>query len=353
MADRVGVISKGELIAVDEKRALMAKMGRKTLDVILAEPLAALPPELSEWNLELNDDGHVLRYEFDSHADRTGIASLMRRLTDLGIAYKDLSTRQSSLEDIFVELVHGGARERTRELARHCGDLSLRNGALEADAMAKPDYSGDHDGALFRRVRLGPRKPDDEHGRRQLRRLHRPWPDASLRVHAVHLQRKFRHLFSEVYRHDLRTSLSSDLEFRGCSCLCRRGSHQVRDPGARHHRYGDPVRPRSRRSSGRDDPVPGRDQRRLLPFRLRDRRVGAEFRAASDHPDADYHAAHLPRRRLLLGEGAPRAVSNDHPVQSDRARDQRVPLEFLLASRTCRSGRASSSRSRSSPSAWQ
>jgi ABC-2 type transport system ATP-binding protein len=110
MADRVGVISKGELIAVDEKKSLMTKMGRKTLDVTLSEPLPSLPPELSDWNLELNDDGHLLRYQFDSHADRTGIASLMRRLADLGIAYKDLSTHQSSLEEIFVELVHGGSQ---------------------------------------------------------------------------------------------------------------------------------------------------------------------------------------------------------------------------------------------------
>jgi ABC-2 type transport system ATP-binding protein len=108
MADRVGVISSGELIAVDEKRDLMAKMGKKTLDIVLAEPLAVVPAELSDWNLALNDEGHMLRYQFDSHAERTGIASLMRRLTDLGIAYKDLSTHQSSLEEIFVELVHGG-----------------------------------------------------------------------------------------------------------------------------------------------------------------------------------------------------------------------------------------------------
>jgi ABC-2 type transport system ATP-binding protein len=112
MADRVGVISRGELIAVDEKKALMARMGRKTLDIVLADQLAALPTELSEWKLELNDNGHMLRYEFDSHADRTGIASLMRRLSDLGIAYKDLSTHQSSLEDIFVELVHKPRNER-------------------------------------------------------------------------------------------------------------------------------------------------------------------------------------------------------------------------------------------------
>src|ERR1043165_6774885 len=106
MADRVGVISKGEIILVEDKKALMARMGKKTLDIMLAEPLAALPAELSEWTLRLEDDGHVLCYEFDSHAERTGIASLMRRLGDLGIAYKDLSTHQSSLEDIFVELVH-------------------------------------------------------------------------------------------------------------------------------------------------------------------------------------------------------------------------------------------------------
>src|SRR3982750_2768102 len=110
MADRVGVISKGELIAVDDKKSLMAKMGKKRLDIMLSEPLRSIPPELSDWNLELKDDGHLLRYQFDSHAERTGIASLMRRLTDLGMAYKDLSTHQSSLEEIFVELVHGGGR---------------------------------------------------------------------------------------------------------------------------------------------------------------------------------------------------------------------------------------------------
>jgi ABC-2 type transport system ATP-binding protein len=107
MADRVGVINKGELIAIDEKKSLMAKMGRKTLDIMLAEPLAAVPEGLAEWKLRLEHDGHALCYEFDSHAERTGIASLMRRLGDLGIQYKDLSTHQSSLEDIFVELVHG------------------------------------------------------------------------------------------------------------------------------------------------------------------------------------------------------------------------------------------------------
>jgi ABC-2 type transport system ATP-binding protein len=110
MADRVGVISRGELIAVDEKKSLIAKMGKKTLDIVLADAIDAVPAELAEWDVRLEDDGHVLCYQFDSNADRTGIASLMRRLSELGIAYKDLSTHQSSLEDIFVELVHGGAK---------------------------------------------------------------------------------------------------------------------------------------------------------------------------------------------------------------------------------------------------
>jgi ABC-2 type transport system ATP-binding protein len=107
MADRVGVISKGELIAVEEKHALMARLGRKTLKITLTEPLDAVPPELAEWDVTLEDEGHQLGYIFDVHAERTGIASLMRRLSELGISYKDLSTHQSSLEDIFVELVHG------------------------------------------------------------------------------------------------------------------------------------------------------------------------------------------------------------------------------------------------------
>jgi ABC-2 type transport system ATP-binding protein len=107
MADRVGVISKGELIAVEEKHALMARLGKKTLKITLTEPLDAVPPELGEWDVTLEDEGHQLGYCFDVHAERTGIASLMRRLSELGISYKDLSTHQSSLEDIFVELVHG------------------------------------------------------------------------------------------------------------------------------------------------------------------------------------------------------------------------------------------------------
>ncbi|HEU4967715.1 ABC transporter ATP-binding protein [Sphingomonas sp.] len=109
MADRVGVISHGELILVEETAALMQKLGKRELTLKLAEPMAAIPSELSEWPLELRDEGNELLYTFDANADRTGIASLIRRMTDLGIGFKDLATRQSSLEDIFVRLVHEGA----------------------------------------------------------------------------------------------------------------------------------------------------------------------------------------------------------------------------------------------------
>ena len=106
MADRVGVINNGELILVEEKTALMKKLGKKTLTVALSERLERLPAELGEWNLALNDDGHEIEYVFDTRAERTGVSSLLRRLGDLGIGYKDLNTEQSSLEDIFVSLVH-------------------------------------------------------------------------------------------------------------------------------------------------------------------------------------------------------------------------------------------------------
>ena len=106
MADRVGVISRGELIMVEDKRELMKKLGRKTLKLTLSDPMTAIPSELGEWSLALEEDGHVLAYSFDANADRTGVPSLLRKMSDLGIGFKDLSTHQSSLEDIFVGLVH-------------------------------------------------------------------------------------------------------------------------------------------------------------------------------------------------------------------------------------------------------
>jgi ABC-2 type transport system ATP-binding protein len=110
MADRIGVINKGELILVEEKATLMKKLGKKQLTLVLQEPMASVPAELAEWNLALKDGGHELEYTFDASAERKGIASLLRRVTDLNIGFRDVHTTQSSLEDIFVSLVSDRGR---------------------------------------------------------------------------------------------------------------------------------------------------------------------------------------------------------------------------------------------------
>jgi ABC-2 type transport system ATP-binding protein len=109
MADRIGVILKGALIVAEEKRTLMKKLGRKQLTVHLAHPLQAVPAALDEWKPELADGGHDLVYSFEASNERAGIPPFLRRLAELGLDYKDLNTRQSSLEDIFVSLVTEGA----------------------------------------------------------------------------------------------------------------------------------------------------------------------------------------------------------------------------------------------------
>jgi ABC-2 type transport system ATP-binding protein len=107
MADRIGVISKGELILVEEKAALMRKLGKKQLTLHLQEPLAAVPPGLSAYQLDLANEGADLVYSFDAQAENTGIAELLRELSKRGVDFKDLKTEQSSLEEIFVSLVRG------------------------------------------------------------------------------------------------------------------------------------------------------------------------------------------------------------------------------------------------------
>jgi len=112
MADRIGVINHGELIVVEDKLTLMKKLGKRQLTLTLQDPLAAIPAELTDWQLALNASGHELEFTFDAVEEHTGIAALLRRMEQLGISYKDLNTRQSSLEEIFVSLVsdRAGAR---------------------------------------------------------------------------------------------------------------------------------------------------------------------------------------------------------------------------------------------------
>ena len=105
MADRIGVISKGELILVEDKAELMRKLGKKQLTLQLQQPLDSVPQALADFHLALSNGGCDLTYTYDTKADRLGISSLLRALGDAGIRFKDLNTTQSSLEDIFVSLV--------------------------------------------------------------------------------------------------------------------------------------------------------------------------------------------------------------------------------------------------------
>ena len=109
MADRVGVISKGELILVEDKHVLMRKLGKKQLTLHLQTPLDAVPASLSDLPLELSENGHSLVYTFDTQSEDTGIAPLLRRLNEQGVDFKDLHSSESSLEDIFVSLVRSRA----------------------------------------------------------------------------------------------------------------------------------------------------------------------------------------------------------------------------------------------------
>ncbi|TAL00686.1 MAG: ABC transporter ATP-binding protein [Rhodospirillaceae bacterium] len=113
MADRIGIINHGELIVVEDKTMLMQKLGKKQLTLNLQEPMAAIPAALSDWRLELKAGGAELEYTFDANTEHASISTLLKRMSELGVGFKDLNTHQSSLEDIFVSLVSdrkGGQR---------------------------------------------------------------------------------------------------------------------------------------------------------------------------------------------------------------------------------------------------
>jgi ABC-2 type transport system ATP-binding protein len=111
MADRIGVINKGEIVLVEEKSKLMDKLGKKRLKLHLPSRIEAVPPALAPYKLELSDGGCELTYDYDTKGERTGITSLLSDLRNAGIRFSDLDTTQSSLEDIFVSLVRTSAAE--------------------------------------------------------------------------------------------------------------------------------------------------------------------------------------------------------------------------------------------------
>ena len=108
MADRIGVMTQGRLLLVEDKTELMQKLGKKQVTLILQEPLAIVPAALQDYELTLSQDGNELTYIYDTRSEARGIVDFMKHVNDAGIQFKDLRTKQSSLEDIFVSLVEGG-----------------------------------------------------------------------------------------------------------------------------------------------------------------------------------------------------------------------------------------------------
>ena len=108
MADRIGIITKGQLLLVEEKTALMEKLGKKQVTLLLQDKIPEVPAALADYELALSQDGTELTYTYDTRSEARGIVDFMKHVNDAGIPFKDLRTRQSSLEDIFVSLVEGG-----------------------------------------------------------------------------------------------------------------------------------------------------------------------------------------------------------------------------------------------------
>ena len=247
MADRIGIINKGELIVVEEKTKLMQKLGKRQLTL---EPAGADGGAAGgAGGLAAGAQGgrqpagvHLRRARRRGRAGARATAprdipSLLRRLGELGIAFKDLSTQP---ELAGGDLREPGQRRRRRRRPgargrergrlqphRRLGHLPLRDGALRPHAAPERRHAGHHHLALLRGVRLGHRLAHVARGRRPLRRLHRAGPHHAVDPHRQHLQRLVRDLLPQVHRHDLRAALGADLVRRDDHRLRRRRRDQV------------------------------------------------------------------------------------------------------------------------------
>ena len=195
MADRVGVISKGELILVEEKTSLMKKLGKKELTLNLTEVMDVIPARARRLEPRRSRPT-ATNCSTCSTPMPSGPACprCSRRMSDAGIGFKDLHTRQSSLEDIFVSLVHEERGGMSFNLYGTWAIYRFEMARALADALAEPGDAGHHHLALFHRVRRGDRLADDRDRRRPLWRVHRAGADHAVPVHPEHLQRQLRHL---------------------------------------------------------------------------------------------------------------------------------------------------------------
>ena len=224
IADRVGVINRGEIVLVEEKAELMRKLGRKQLTLDLQEPLPALPAALQPYRLELAADGGQLIYTYDAKLADTRIPALLADLDRAGIRFKDLKTTQSSLEDIFVTLRQGAGMNLPAIKAIYLFEMA-RTARTLLQSIVSPVLSTALYFVVFGAA-IG--VADQRDRRRRLRLLHRAGAGDAVAADAEHLQRLVRDLLPQVHRHDLRAAVGAGLAVGGRDRLCRRRGHQVR-----------------------------------------------------------------------------------------------------------------------------
>ena len=224
MADRVGVINKGEIILVEDKGELMRKLGSKQLTLQLAETLDEVPAALAGYGLELSPDGGELVYTYDSQAERMEIADLLADLGAAGVRFRDLQTKQSSLEEIFVDLV----KEAAMNFHAITRNLQVRDGEDLPHAASEHRLARHLDLAVLRGLRRGDRLAHRERGGGRLRLVHRARPHHADPAHPEHLQRVLRHLLPQVHRHHLRVALGTGLLRRDHHRLRRGRGYQIR-----------------------------------------------------------------------------------------------------------------------------
>ena len=239
MADRVGVISNGELILVEEKNELMRKMGKKQLALHLQQPLGAIPASLAAYDLMIADNGNELVYTYDTQGERTGITRLLHDLNEAGVRFNDLQTTQSSLEEIFVSLVSkkpaaGGAVMNWHAVRAIYYFEMARTGRTLMQSIVSPVLSTSLYFVVFGAA-IGSRITEIDgvpYGAFIVPGLIM----LTLLTQSV-AERVVRNLFSAIHRHDLRTSLRADIVFRNRARLCRRRRDQVDHPRTDHSRH--------------------------------------------------------------------------------------------------------------------
>ena len=329
MADRIGVISKGEIILVEDKAELMRKLGKKQLTLHLQDALARVPPALDAYHLELSGDGSELIYTYDTRGRRPSIAALLDDLDKAGIRFKDLQTTQSSLEDIFVSLVREKPVNVYAMRAIYKFEMARTRRTL-MQSIISPVISTSLYFVVFGAA-IGSRIQEVGGisygafivpGLIMLSLLTQSIANASFGIYFPKFTGTIYELLSapvsylEIVVSYVGAAATKSI-ILGLIILATAGLFV----------------PLQDRPSAVDDAVPAADRGDVQPGRLHHRHLGRRLREAAARAAADHHAADVPGRQLLFDRHAAAVLADGEPVQSGGLPDQRIPLELL---RHCR-----------------